>query len=125
MTEFPSQRGELAPFQLSADHHWPQDVWHNASDGYSKRVISYAADWAWLMEQEITKNRTIAEMAEETSHLADYDGITGFMYGAAVAELAANWAYGEQLRRWHNSDYGQPDTDGVINPTIVTVRAES
>ncbi|WP_239255521.1 hypothetical protein [Listeria ilorinensis] len=42
------------------------------------------------------------------------------MYGAAVAALAHCWKYGEELKKWHNGQYGH-EGDGVVNPAIITV----
>lgn len=57
---------------------------------------------------------------QKTSHDADTEGITGFMYGCAVNILAHVWEHGEELRRWHNGEYDY-DGDGVVNPAILTV----
>ena len=58
--------------------------------------------------------------AEKCSHDADTDGITGFMYGAAVSILSNHWKYGELLRKWHNKEYGH-EGDGVVNPAVLTI----
>lgn len=75
--------------------------WVDANkDGYGGAVMSYAARWARLMEGQIAAGSTVAECAKECSSLADVEGITGFMYGCAVAMLSKAWAHGEDLRRW-------------------------
>lgn len=43
------------------------------------------------------------------------------MYGGAVAALSQFWKYGEELRRWHNKEWGHEDTDGVVNPAVLTI----
>ncbi len=101
------------------------DLWHecravNSRDPYSARCVSYAEDWARLMDAEIAKGRTVQDCATETSHAAATDGITGFMYGAAVSMLAKFWKHGETLRTWHNGEYGHPEAKGTINPAIIT-----
>src|SRR5207302_7737756 len=82
------------------------DGWAKAkaanTDEYGGAVISYAEEWANLMERDMAAGKTLEECADATSHEADTDGITGFMYGAAVSTLAAVWKHGEALRRWHN-----------------------
>ena len=101
----------------------------NRADAYSARVVSYGEYWAALMEAEIERGKTVAQIAQETSHQADTDGITGFMYGAAVSALAHFWVHGEELRRWHNKDV-QIGNEGdranesgdVLNPAILTIR---
>jgi len=72
-------------------------------DAYSAAVYQYAERWANLMEEGLKKEGVlVADIAEKTSREADTEGITGFMYGAAVATLSSVWVHGEQLRRWHN-----------------------
>jgi hypothetical protein len=95
----------------------------NSQDGYSKAVVTYAQKWACLMQSR-SENNSVAEIAKKASHDADVEGITGFMYGAAVAALAAFWVHGEELKRWHNGDYGQPDAAGVVNPAVFTIVAK-
>jgi hypothetical protein len=98
------------------------------SDPYGRRCYTFAEDWANAMEREMAKGRTVAECAQETSREADTDGITGFMYGAAVSILSHAWEHGEELRRWHNLDTqigneGEKanESGGVINPALLSV----
>lgn len=111
----------------------------NTQDRYSARVVSYAEDWANLMEKRLPEGATLAEaiglmvkddFAKNTSHEADTDGITGFMYGCAVSVLAHFWVHGEALRRWHNKNT-QIGTEGdeanakggVLNQAMLTISA--
>lgn len=100
----------------------------NNQDPYGNRCYTYAVDWAELMEKAMDEGKTIAEVAKATSHEADTDGITGFMYGMAVNILAHCWAHGEELRRWHNLDMQIGDegekaneSGGVLNPAILNI----
>lgn len=95
--------------------------WNNNKDPYGRRCFTYARDWADLMEAEIQQGKKLEDVAEETSKRADYDGITGFMYGMAVAILCDTWVHGQQLRVWHNAKWGNPDAKEVINPALVEV----
>ena len=109
------------------------DLWHTYvaknTDGYGAGIIAYAQRWAELMETRIAAGEDLMQCAEPTSHEADTNGITGFMYGAAVATLAGCWVYGEQLRRWHNLET-QIGTEGeqanqhggVLNPAVLHIR---
>jgi hypothetical protein len=97
-------------------------------DGYGGAIMTYAERWARLMEARMAKGERIAEIASECSHLADEEGITGFMYGAAVSVLAGVWVHGEALRLWHNlktqiKDEGQKanDSGGVLNPAVISI----
>ena len=106
--------------------------WKKANDSntdpYGNACIRYAERWADLMEEKMVNGQAIADMAKETSHEADTDGITGFMYGCAVSVLAGAWEYGDELRRWHNLDTQIKDegakaneSGGVLNPAIVDI----
>lgn len=108
-----------------------QDAWDktrkNNPDGYGGAVVSYAERWARLMQVGIAEGKRVEDIAQATSSEADIEGITGFMYGAAVSILSKCWIHGEALRRWHNKDYGKDgaranDSGGVINPAILTIR---
>jgi len=59
------------------------------------------------MEGMIANGASLDGCAEEASLLADSEGVTGFMYGAAVAMLSQCWVLGEGLRRWHNKEVGR------------------
>lgn len=86
-------------------------------------IIRYAERWSQMMEQEIKEGASVAEAAERTNHSADTDGITGFMYGQAVNLLCHYWEHGEELRQWHNQQYGYGG-EGVVNPAILTIHPE-
>lgn len=70
--------------------------------GYVAGIYSYAERWADLLEAEIAKGSTVPAVAYRTSHKADTEGVTGFMYSLAVQLLVAYWEHGEALRLWHN-----------------------
>lgn len=98
------------------------------TDPYGARVISYSEDWATLMETRMADGENLTDIAKETSHQADTDGITGFMYGCAVRDLAHFWLHGEALRQWHNlktqiKDEGEKanKTGGVLNPALISI----
>lgn len=97
------------------------------SEPYGHRIITYAEDWANFMERDMANGKSLEECAETTSREADTDGITGFMYGAAVSVLAGVWEHGEELRRWHNlktqiGNEGERanESGGVLNPALMT-----
>lgn len=98
------------------------------SDPYGGAVVTYSERWAKLMQVEMANGKRIADMADQTSHAADIEGITGFMYGCAVQALAHYWKHGEALRLWHNiktqiKDEGVKanESGGVLNPACLTV----
>jgi len=105
-----------------------QYVASNSKDGYSKGVVDYGEKWAALMEESLAGGKALADIADNTSHLADTDGITGFMYGCAVQALSHFWIHGEELRRWHNlktqiGTEGEKanESGGVLNPAIINI----
>lgn len=118
----------LPEFQCSDQALWDEFRTKNSEDPYGFACVRYAARWAHLMEARIADGACdIASFAKETSHEADDDGITGFMYGAAVAMLTKCWIHGEALRRWHNLDVQIHDegekanaSGGVLNPALLT-----
>ncbi len=98
----------------------------NNQDPYGKAVIEYSERWADLMEIELEQGKELVEIAKDASHEANTEGLTGFMYGAAVSVLATVWEHGEELRRWHNLDTqikneGERanESGGVLNPAIL------
>lgn len=129
---------EAGPIELADADTWRQFV-ENNQDAYGGRVVRYAEEWARLMQVEIADETQQAdrvggvvleswfsEMARRTSHLADDDGITGFMYGCAVQTLVKCWKHGEVLRQWHNkkTQIGTEgdkanETGGVLNPAVL------
>lgn len=109
-----------------------QNAWQrwvdNNQDPYGSGVIRFAERWADLMEAKMAEGATLEDIAEATSHEAETEGITGFMYGAAVSVLATSWEHGDQLRRWHNLDTQIGDegeraneSGGVLNPAILNI----
>lgn len=105
-----------------AAKNWEQWVEVNSKDRYSLGVVTYARRWGKYMQHLMEKHdKTVVDIAENASHVSDIEGITGFMYGCAVSMLAQCWKHGEELRKWHNKKWGQEDTDGVVNPAILTI----
>ena len=113
---------------LSDAEGWRHHCEVNAPYPYGNAVVQYAERWARLMEMGIANGQTIASCAKELSNLANNDGITGYMYGAAVGILAKVWIHGEELRRWHNhktqiGDEGDRANEegGVLNPALLHI----
>lgn len=97
------------------------------TDPYGKCTLDFAEGWAKLMQMEIKEKgyskvdyAILNGIAEKTSRELDFLGITGFMYGYAVNLLSQCWIHGEELRKWHNKEYGH-EGDGVVNPALLTI----
>lgn len=121
----------ILPFDVANQSDWDEAVNANTDD-YGACGIRYAARWANYMEREIADGKSLADIARDTSHEADKEGITGFMYGCAVSILSQVWKHGEALRRWHNldaqiGDEGEKanDAGGVLNPAVLTLGSKS
>lgn len=105
-----------------------QKVQDNNQNEYGGIILKYAARWANLMEREMANGERLPDIAEATSHDANTERISGFMYGCAVSTLAAVWEHGEALRRWHNKDVQienegdrANESGGVLNPAVLTI----
>lgn len=99
-------------------------------DGYGKATLDFAERWADSMEARVERGERVGDVAEECFREANVDGVTGFMYGVAVAILSRAWKFGEDLRVWHNlntqvADEGERANrdGGVLNPAILQVGA--
>ena len=108
------------------------DNWQKWVDGntdpYGRGIITFAERWADSMEAAMAQGEPIAACVSRCCSEADTEGITGFMYGAAVSVLSSSWAHGEDLRRWHNLDTqisseGERanESGGVLNPALLSV----
>lgn len=98
------------------------------SDPYGACGFRYLEAWANLMEARIAAGAQVKDVAEETGHAADTEGVSGFMYGCAVSVLSQCWVHGEDLRRWHNKETQigtegdrANDEGGVLNPALLTI----
>lgn len=101
---------------------WGEWVKINSNDGYSLGVITYATRWAKYMQHLMRKhNKTVEDIAEQTRIVCDIDGATGFMYGQAVGALAQFWKYGDELKKWHNKQYGLENCEETVNPAVITI----
>lgn len=109
-------------FEFSNEELWNNGIAKN-QDAYGGGVYTYAKCWGLLMQSRINKGEKLIDIANETSHQLGWLGITGFMYGAAVSVLSSTWKYGEELRKWHNKDYGH-EGGGVVNPAILTINTD-
>ena len=116
-----------APAMTRDEAVWAQGVQAQGSSSYGLGVFEFAETWARLMQKRMAGGARLSDVADETCTLADKGyGITGYMYGCAVSALAGAWAYGDDLRRWHNGKYGVADDQpGTVNPAVLTVAAPS
>ena len=113
-----------------------QDGWDKTraanTDPYGKAGTDFAEKWAELMEDGINNGQELKDIAKQTSHDADTDGITGFMYGCAVSILSQCWVHGEELRRCHNLDTqigaegeAANESGGTLNPALLNIQPKA
>ena len=76
----------------------------NSGDAYSARCFSFAEDWAKLMEAGFATGKKLEDIADDCANTADYDGITGFMFGAACSILINCWEHGDELKTWRENE---------------------
>ena len=101
-------------------------------DPYGGACVSYARRWAELMETRMSEGDALEAIANETSHTTNIEGITGFMYGAAVEMLSQCWEHGEQLRLWHNlktrlkkeGEAANAKPGAVLNPALLSIETQ-
>ena len=114
--------------KLKDEKGWNEYVLLNTDGSYSEAVVTYSKRWAELMEEKLDAGMKLVDIAEDTSHEANAERITGFQYGCAVEGLAKYWEYGEELRRWHNLDTQLGNegekankSGGTLNPAILNI----
>jgi len=129
------RKAKVADILAAAPEHMTlrdSDSWNKScaanKDGYGGAVMSYAERWARMMEVRIEGGAKLNDIADECSHLADEEGITGFMYGCAVSILSKVWIHGEALRVWHNlktqlrnEGVKANESGTVLNPAVIGI----
>lgn len=120
----------ILPFEKRDQALWEKCL-ENNTDGYGACINRFAARWANYMEAAMADGAEVRTVAKEASRKADIEGITGFMYGAAVSTLSSVWKHGEELRRWHNLDTqigneGEKanESGGTLNPAVLSIGGE-
>lgn len=75
---------------------------------WTRQILRFCTGWADAMEQRMSRGEAVAGCAEATSYEIDEavtEGLTLLMYQYCVGVLVRHWAYGEQLRVWHNKRF--------------------
>ena len=71
--------------------------------GAGAEIFRYLEAWADLMEARMAEGEKLEDIVEETSRLADTNGITGSMYGFASSVLCQEWLHGNELHQWQHN----------------------
>lgn len=91
-------------FELADPEGWKKSRAAN-KDGYGAAILDFAEDWAKLMQVEISKGKTIDEVAHIASEEVDkYAGVSGYMYSTARNFLTQVWAHREEFKAWAEKD---------------------
>ena len=116
------KNGEF-PVKETAISDWETCKRVNSEDDYSKAIIRYAILWVQYMEYLTKKyGMKMSEIWDRCSDLADVEGVTGFMYGAAASIISQVWQYGEEFRKCYNSKWNYSGA-GTVNPAMLTISA--
>lgn len=84
-------------------------------------IINFLERWGKAMQYLIeVDGKSVAESADATQFTCDLEGMSGMTFGLAVRTLCDVWKYGEELRLWHNKQYGY-EGEGVVNPAIINI----
>jgi len=80
------------------------------------------------MQVEMVNGKSLEDVADSTSHEADFDGMSGSVYNLVVSMLSRYWKHGEKLRRWNNleAQIGNEGEQanalgGVLNSSLLLV----
>lgn len=100
----------------------------NNTNPYGRACFVFANELAKNLEDlMVDTGRPFNELSsaeiKEAEDKADkvVGGVTGFMYGVAISCLTDVWEYGEELRKYHNTQMGNPSAKGTINPAILNI----
>ena len=105
-----------------------EEGYNKNRDPYGRGIYRFAERWANLIEKDIEEcggvTASVIANFERHGFQADTEGISGFMYGAAISILSRYWEYGDFLREWNNKQWGY-EGEGVVNPAILVIGNES
>jgi len=107
---------------------WQQAVSANCFEGYGFSVQMFCFRFAlkcqerFTQEPNVDKGAQFDQVSREVDKWLDDWGLTGFQYGLAISTLFQVWKFGDELNKWHNTKYGQPEAEGTINPAIMHIQ---
>jgi hypothetical protein len=89
---------------------------------WERQILRFCIGWADAMEQRMSRGEAVAGCAEVTSYEIDEavtEGLTLLMYQYCVGVLVRYWAYGEQLRVWHNRRFVLEADDSCCGDCLI------
>lgn len=69
--------------------------------GLGKALMNHAERWARLMQVELADGKSLEDVARDTFHEADLEGVAGASGGFTLRVLVECWKHGERLHQWH------------------------
>lgn len=117
------QKSGEFPVKETAMIDWENCKRLNSGESYSRAIIRYTILWVQYMEYLTKKyGMEMSEIWDRCSDLANVDGVTGFMYGAAASIISRVWQSGEEFRKCYNSKWNYSGA-GTVNPAMLAVSA--
>lgn len=117
------QKSGEFPVKETAISDWETYKRVNSGESYGRGIIRYATIWVQYMEYLTKKyGMKMSEIWDRCSNLANVDGVTGFMYGAAASIISRVWQFGEEFRKCYNSKWNYSGA-GTVNPAVLTISA--
>ena len=117
------QKSGEFPVKETAISDWETYKRVNSGESYGRGIIRYATTWVQYMEYLTKKyGMKMSEIWDRCSDLANVDGVTGFMYGAAASIISQVWQFGEEFRKCYNSKWNYSGA-GTVNPAMLAVSA--
>lgn len=80
---------------------WKKNVQVNGSNNFGRPIISFAENWARLMEGMISKGATVSSCAAKSMKLAMPENLSGSQQGFAEVCIIETWIHGEEFKRWY------------------------
>lgn len=95
---------------------WLQFADNNTNDGYSVFIVKATISMMKKFEEGIS-----FEEAEQKVYYEEL-GLSGFMAGATANALSHFAKKGEEYRKYWNKQYGVENSEGTVNPAVMTVK---
>lgn len=112
-------------FELKATavQEWQECKRVNSKENYDRAIIRYIILWVQYMEYLNQKyGMKISDIWDNCSYLANIEGVTGFMYGAAASIISQVWQHGEEFRKCYNAKWNYYG-ERTVNPAVLTLSA--
>lgn len=91
-------------------------------DPYGKQCVDVARRVMEIMDENPNLNIDASALVHQANKdLPEGGGITGFMAGAVAQMVTGCHSRGEEFNASWNKEYGVDNTDGVVNPAIMTI----